>query len=339
VPYLPIDLDGKKKWPAIARGIGVESVAQGFTDLWEQVWIAKKDTVTTLQLECLFGASGDRVGAVLAAFEFLEPMGEGLWRVRGAAKWLGVMDSRSDAGKASAARPRDQKGRLLSSRRPTGVQQTSNGTPADIQQDTQNIQHPSNTHPAPVQQVLDPPSSKTPALTPNTQHPTPKQKEETAWPAPESVGDIASLGALKAPEAVLAGARVDRRSEDSPGAALRPDAPVALQSAWNEHAHPDLPRWREMGEGRERKVRARLKERPLSEWIVVIQRISASSFCRGKTERGWRADPDWLLNPSTAAKVLEGRYDDRAFTNASGAKFVRAQDVDQSKHVTGVINL
>jgi hypothetical protein len=173
MPYLPIDVDGKKKWPAVARGIGVPSVAQGFCDLWEQVWITRRDTVSLLQLECLFGAPGERVAQVLVGFDFLEPMDNGLWRVRGAAKFLRVPSSKAIGGQVSAQRPRDEKGRLLPS-----------------------------SCPAPVQQMLEPPSSRNPALTPITQHPSPNtQVEETPPPA-------------------------ERRELDSPGAPLRAGATI-----------------------------------------------------------------------------------------------------------------
>lgn len=86
--------------------------------------------------------------------------------------------------------------------------------------------------------------------------------------------------------------------------------PVQLQEVWNRDAHPALPRWSEMPAGREKKARARLKEKPLAVWAQVIERINASTFLRGETDRGWKAGPDWLLKPDTAAKVLEGQYDD-----------------------------
>lgn len=94
-----------------------------------------------------------------------------------------------------------------------------------------------------------------------------------------------------------------------------PEPPSAraadLQQLWNENAHPALPRWEHMPSSREKKAKARVKERPLELWRDVIRRISASGFCRGETDRGWKASPDWLLRPDTAAKVLEGQYDDR----------------------------
>jgi hypothetical protein len=116
-------------------------------------------------------------------------------------------------------------------------------------------------------------------------------------------------------------------------------APEGLQALWNSDAHPDLPRWQELNEDRRKKARTRLKERPLdgpNGWREVIRRISASSFCLGKSERGWRADPDWLLKPGTAAKVLEGKYDDRKATGPPDKRVkthVRAEDMQHSPDV------
>lgn len=90
--------------------------------------------------------------------------------------------------------------------------------------------------------------------------------------------------------------------------------PEDLQRLWNETAHPDLPRWRGNGKTRAAAARQRLAERDIEGpegWREVIRRLSASAFCRGANNRGWRADPDFLLAPDTANRVLEGKYDDR----------------------------
>lgn len=87
--------------------------------------------------------------------------------------------------------------------------------------------------------------------------------------------------------------------------------PEDLQEIWNRQKPGECPEWREMTTSRRRLATARLKERPLAEWEAVVKRIANSSFCRGKTERGWVADVDFLLRPDTAAKVLEGKYDNR----------------------------
>jgi hypothetical protein len=94
------------------------------------------------------------------------------------------------------------------------------------------------------------------------------------------------------------------------------EKPEELQAAWNELA-PGLPRWVEMSKKRERQARARLRERVLSQWRDVITRIARSKFCSGENDRGWSASPDWLLQPDTAAKVLEGKYDNRGAANTT----------------------
>lgn len=97
------------------------------------------------------------------------------------------------------------------------------------------------------------------------------------------------------------------------------EKPEALQSLWNAEAHPVLPRWQGMSETRKRRAVARLRERPLSAWREVIRRLSASPFCRGEEGgTGWRASPDWLLQPDVADKVLEGKYDRPGAAAAAG---------------------
>lgn len=96
MPYIRVDLDGKKKWPLIAQGLAVPrgNVAAGFTDLWELVFNEKSDLVSILQLECLFGADGNRAARILVSFGFLESQPDtGLFRVCGAKDYLRVGDA------------------------------------------------------------------------------------------------------------------------------------------------------------------------------------------------------------------------------------------------------
>lgn len=94
-------------------------------------------------------------------------------------------------------------------------------------------------------------------------------------------------------------------------AKARDTAIEALREIWNDARGPDLPEWQETGTKRRKAALARLRERPLDEWRPVIARVAASRFCCGVNDRGWRADPEWLLKPETATKVLEGKYDNR----------------------------
>lgn len=125
-------------------------------------------------------------------------------------------------------------------------------------------------------------TGSTPALTSSIQHPT-SNKEK----------------------------RLLSDSHPTPAALEATETEEQLQSAWNEGAHPSLPRWKDMTAKRRKHARTRLRERKLDGpegWFEVIRRINASPFLRGETG-DWRASPDWLLQPDTATKVLEGKYD------------------------------
>lgn len=94
--------------------------------------------------------------------------------------------------------------------------------------------------------------------------------------------------------------------------------PCGLDVLWNEHCGEKLPKVKECGKGRKEKIKARLKEHPDSRyWVEVFTKCAKSKFLTGDNGRGWRADFDWLMaNDTNATKVLEGRYDGGAESNA-----------------------
>lgn len=71
----------------------------------------------------------------------------------------------------------------------------------------------------------------------------------------------------------------------------------------------DLPPCIRLTDKRQRNVRALLKKGITPEQLENAFRIAQSSeFCRGKNDRGWRVDFDWLLDENNIVKVLEGKY-------------------------------
>jgi hypothetical protein len=108
-----------------------------------------------------------------------------------------------------------------------------------------------------------------------------------------------------------------RREEESPsdeGVSAEPTAkPLTKQEvidAWHERMVPlGFPRIAKMTGDRERKLRARLKDSTLEEWQRAMDALERSAFCKGENERGWRADFDFLLQPKSFTKLLEGAYD------------------------------
>jgi len=85
-----------------------------------------------------------------------------------------------------------------------------------------------------------------------------------------------------------------------------------LANLWNTHCG-SLAKVIGTNKSRNKKITERLNEAPLEEWVTVIKKLAASSFCNGST--GWKADFDFLIQPETRLKALEGKYDDRVPQN------------------------
>ena len=89
--------------------------------------------------------------------------------------------------------------------------------------------------------------------------------------------------------------------------------PDDLAAAWNELAPPECPRVRGLSSKRRARAKQRLRENPEREfWREAIEAMGDRPFLRGGGPRGWRADFDWLLQPDSATRVLEGSYADEA---------------------------
>lgn len=124
-------------------------------------------------------------------------------------------------------------------------------------------------------------------------------------------GDIEATSKRVGGSDADADADIDRRKEKPLSAEPPTPAVRDLQAAWNDIAKPaGLPGWNETPPKRQKAASARLRDNPdLQHWREVIRRVTRAPFLRGENDRGWRASPDWLLKPESAAKVLEGAYD------------------------------
>jgi hypothetical protein len=88
-----------------------------------------------------------------------------------------------------------------------------------------------------------------------------------------------------------------------------PEFPPLIK-IWNENSG-NLQKVKKTNPTRNRKAKNIFAQLEPAEWVEVVQRVAASSFCSGKNDRGWRASFDWLLQPEVYLKVIEGKYDDR----------------------------
>lgn len=80
--------------------------------------------------------------------------------------------------------------------------------------------------------------------------------------------------------------------------------------AWNDLAKDcGLPTVKKLNATRKRQLKARLKENTLDEWKQAFAAIERSPFLKGENKTGWRASFDFLLQPSSFTKLIEGQYD------------------------------
>lgn len=71
------------------------------------------------------------------------------------------------------------------------------------------------------------------------------------------------------------------------------------------------PKVRSLSDARKKAIKARLNTYSLEDFKTVFENAENSSFLKGKNERNWSANFDWLIADKNMAKVLEGTYADR----------------------------
>jgi hypothetical protein len=91
-----------------------------------------------------------------------------------------------------------------------------------------------------------------------------------------------------------------------------PLSPEQVAEAYNETAERcGLPRMERMTGPRRRQCLSRIRGSPdpVADFGRALDAIERSPFLRGDNDRGWRADFDFLLQPKSFAKLIEGAYD------------------------------
>ena len=102
-----------------------------------------------------------------------------------------------------------------------------------------------------------------------------------------------------------------------PQASATPDADAPLtadeiRDAWNHMAREcGLPEVKKLTAERERRLAARCRDFDINDWTEAIRAVRRSPFLRGDNDRGWRANFDWLLQPRSLTKLIEGQYDQK----------------------------
>lgn len=69
---------------------------------------------------------------------------------------------------------------------------------------------------------------------------------------------------------------------------------------------------------REKEILARLETYSLEDLGTVFTNSESSSFMKGKNDRGWSANFDWMINEDNIVKILEGNYADKGRREVPG---------------------
>ena len=75
-----------------------------------------------------------------------------------------------------------------------------------------------------------------------------------------------------------------------------------------------LPKVETISVRRKQMIKARLKDYSIEQITKCFEMAEQSDFLKGKNDRGWTANFDWLMNDTNFCKVLDGNYN-KSFNN------------------------
>ena len=72
-----------------------------------------------------------------------------------------------------------------------------------------------------------------------------------------------------------------------------------------------FPRCKSLSDARKKAIKARLRTYNVSDLQLAFEKAEKSDFLKGKNDRNWSANFDWILKDSSIEKILEGNYDSK----------------------------
>lgn len=72
-----------------------------------------------------------------------------------------------------------------------------------------------------------------------------------------------------------------------------------------------LPSVKSLSDARKKAIKARLNTYTVDDICEAFRKAEASDFLKGKNDRNWQANFDWILKDANMAKILDGNYDNR----------------------------
>ena len=76
-----------------------------------------------------------------------------------------------------------------------------------------------------------------------------------------------------------------------------------------------LPSVKSLSETRKKAIRARLTSYTMEDMLEAFRKAEASDFLKGRNDRNWQANFDWIIKDANIAKILDGNYDNKKPVN------------------------
>ena len=92
---------------------------------------------------------------------------------------------------------------------------------------------------------------------------------------------------------------------------------IYIKDIYNEIC-VSFPRLTVLSDRRKKAIKARLNTYSVEQIKEVFIKAEASDFLKGKNNRNWQANFDWLMNDTNMAKVLDGNYDNKQKVGVNG---------------------
>ena len=103
-----------------------------------------------------------------------------------------------------------------------------------------------------------------------------------------------------------------------------------IKDAYNQLC-PSLPAVRSLSDARRKAIKARLNSYTADDLNEAFMKAEASDFLKGKNDRNWRANFDWILKDANIAKILDGLYDNRQVRSQNKAADKLQESYDMMK--------
>lgn len=84
---------------------------------------------------------------------------------------------------------------------------------------------------------------------------------------------------------------------------------------------PSLPSVKSISEARKKAIRARLNSYSIEDIHEAFRKAENSDFLKGKNNRNWQANFDWIIKDANMAKILDGNYDNHEKPDESHKTF------------------